>query len=360
MKRNNKIDFARGLMIFIIFINHISIYFDYISTPSRYTLQYFGYTSAAEFLIVISAYSILLSSSNAGGDILDLKTILNLTIKRFYKLYKAHFLTLIFISILTIYLRTPAFGMSINENFRHIKILLFGCLLLFQPALLDILPMYLALTVITPIVLYFFKYKKVHYVLLFSFLLWALAQSILVFGKRKYIGGIVTPGFNILAWQIIYILSLYFFYSRKKIMEYKYFIFSLSLILIIVLFLANKDIMDLNINISMLTNRKNMGALRVLNLISLVAFVSIFPSLISYRLEKIIPSIISNFFIWIGKNSLNLYIIHIVLFYFLGFYAKFCISDLPVLRQYFLLYIFIILPLLILPILQFIKNKCTR
>jgi hypothetical protein len=362
INRNTTIDLIRGMVLLLMSYHHIGLYFESISTYFRYSFQFFGYFSFAEIFFAISAYSILGSSSDEAGKIFPFEVLKRKAIKRFLKIYFAQILSLLLVLILSLDFNWHFDGMANQSRLNRVSSFFLGSLLLFQPTLLDILPLYLIFTGLTPFFLNLLGNQHTFKVLFASFLLWVLAQTLLPTGNRTYINGIVTPGLGVLSWQLFYFYALTVFYYKDKFLKLKFIFIPLTLVLTLLFFLLKHNFIPFNIDYFI--DRQNMGILRALNALSAVVlfmlvaesnFISSFH--IRNRGLKRLIGVIRSMFVWIGQNALNLFAIHIPIFYYVGFYGKSWIKLYPPIYHWIFCLILILLPIPVLKILQSIRLR---
>lgn len=153
-QRDLRLDFFRGLSLIFIFIDHIPY-----NILSYFTLQSATFFDAAEVFIFISGYTAAL----VYGRRLAAKGAIYATAqvwRRAWTLYVAHiFLFVLFIAEVS-YTATTFNNPMYNEEMRvadfldepHVAVVK-ALLLQFQPAFLDILPMYIVMLLIFPAVL---------------------------------------------------------------------------------------------------------------------------------------------------------------------------------------------------------------
>jgi hypothetical protein len=200
--RDLRLDFFRGLALIFIFIDHIPQNF-----LSYFTIQSVQFYDAAEVFIFISGYTAAL----VYGRTLTLQGPLYATARIFsraWQLYVAHiFLFMIFIAEVS-YTVTTFNNPMYNEEMRvgdfleepHVAIIK-ALTLQFQPTFLDILPLYIILLVIFPVILIGLRLRPL-LVLIPSFLLYLMVQ-ITSLSVRAYPEGHVWF-FNPLAWQFLF------------------------------------------------------------------------------------------------------------------------------------------------------------
>lgn len=201
--RDLRLDFFRGIALIFIFIDHIPE-----NIFSYFTIQAVQFYDAAEVFIFISGYTAAL----VYGRTLALQGLSYATariISRAWQLYVAHiFLFVIFVAEVSYTVRTfnnPMYNdeMRVGDFLEEPHLAIVKALLLeFQPTFLDILPLYIILLVIFPIVLLGLQLQPM-LVLVPSFLLYVLVQ-ILGISVPAYPEGHVWY-FNPLAWQFLFI-----------------------------------------------------------------------------------------------------------------------------------------------------------
>jgi hypothetical protein len=203
MSRDLRLDFFRGVALVFIFIDHIPE-----NILSYFTLEAFGFFDAAEVFIFISGFTAALVY---GRRLLE-KGALYATaqvLRRAWQLYVAHvFLFVIFIAEVS-YTATTFKNPMYNEEMRvadfldepHVAVVQ-ALLLQFQPTFLDILPLYILMLVIFPVVLLGMQCHPL-LVLLPSAMLYVAVQ-ILGIAVSAYPEGHVWY-FNPLAWQFLFV-----------------------------------------------------------------------------------------------------------------------------------------------------------
>ncbi len=208
MKRLLEIDTFRGLLLLIMVINH---------TPSplrEVTTQPLGFVSAAEAFVFVSAYlcGLIFSRKLKSSGLPELK---RLTRRRIRQIYLNHVLVLLFCFAVVGQLlghQAPFYNMLHPYLERPTTAALSALLLLYQPPLLDILPMYLVFLLLTPLIISVAARVGWLPPVVTSLLLWLAAQ----YGLKEWMvssfaGGwlVVDPGaFNLFSWQLLWISGL--------------------------------------------------------------------------------------------------------------------------------------------------------
>lgn len=215
MKRYWEIDALRGLMLVLMTVTHL---------PTRLTDplgQPFGFVSAAEGFVLLSAFVAGLVYSRISRN-QGVEAMRKAFWRRALKVYLSQAATLLFVftvitavglhidqpavkNLLSFYLANP------HEGF------IYSLLLIYEPALLDILPMYIFFMLLSPWVLAFALRHGWVGVMVASATLWALAQ----FGLSEWLYGLAVRhlglpvpfhemgAFNAFAWQFLWFSGLW-------------------------------------------------------------------------------------------------------------------------------------------------------
>jgi hypothetical protein len=150
-QRDLRLDFFRGLALWLIFVDHIPR-----NIVNWFTLRNYGFSDAAEVFVFISGYTAAYVYARAMRESGFLTAAVRI-LKRVWQLYVAHvFLFVIFFAQISYVARTfenPLFAeeMNIVELLRQPDVTLPHALLLqFNPANMDILPVYIVLLLAFP------------------------------------------------------------------------------------------------------------------------------------------------------------------------------------------------------------------
>jgi hypothetical protein len=211
-KRDYRLDFFRGGALFFIFIDHVPGNF-----LSNFTLQAYALCDAAEVFIFISGYTAALVYSRASerqGALMASARIW----RRVWQLYLAHLcLFMIYnaeVSYTVLRFNNPLFidelqvGAFLDEPAQAVMRVL---LLQFQPTFLDILPLYIMLLLVFPLVLLLMRRN----------VLAALIPSVLIYCVARWTDTNL-PGypeghtwtFNPLDWQLLFVIGAAFGHSN--------------------------------------------------------------------------------------------------------------------------------------------------
>jgi hypothetical protein len=216
IERDLRLDFFRGLALFCIFIDHIPN-----NILAQFTLQSVMFADAAEVFILISGYT----AGTVFGRAMERQGFVIAGVRvyhRVWQLYVAHvFLFMLFMA--TVAYTVGALNSSLYaEEFRAANFLdepglavVKALALQFQPAFMDILPLYIVLLAVLPFVLAgFWSCPRV--IIFASFALWLAVQ----FDKRIALSAYPGPDrvwfFNPFAWQALFLLGAWLGWRRGR------------------------------------------------------------------------------------------------------------------------------------------------
>ena len=212
--RDHRLDFFRGCALVFIFIDHIPD-----NLLSNFTLRSFAFADAAEVFIFISGYTAALVY---GGKLLREGRVMTSVriLRRVWQLYLAHLVLFMLFNAQVIYtlqhFNNPLFTdeLRVGEYLdQPYEAFLNAVLLKFQPSLLNILPLYVALLLVFP---FFLIAISIHPLL-------ALIPSALLY-LAVQIWHINLPGypddtvwfFDPFAWQFLFVIAAVFGFAAAK------------------------------------------------------------------------------------------------------------------------------------------------
>jgi len=211
MQRNNDLDVLRGILLIIITINHVG------GPLSRLAFQPMGFVTSAEGFIFLSGnvLGFTFGKRLLEGNKISFKTVL----RRSFKIYKYHILILA-ASLLPFIITYPNSSRWQSSELlpffeQTVPAVISYLLLLFQPHSLDILPMYVIYIPIGFIALTCFANQKAKYVFAASILFWFIGQSEFSYALIHTSNPFRTSSFDLLSWQLLFILGCFFGYSRS-------------------------------------------------------------------------------------------------------------------------------------------------
>src|SRR5215472_2934729 len=306
-ERDLRLDFCRGLALIVIFIDHIAH-----NPLADWTLHNFAFCDAAEVFVLISgmasyiAYGSKLEKLGFSGCVKAIG-------QRWLTIYVAHLLLFGLVSA-TILMAAQHFSGADYLEHIHVKwlkdrpaeALIAAVTLRYLPTYLDILPLYLVLLGIAPILVYLVKrdYRTALLVSSAVYLITWITQFNLSAGRD-----IGDWFFNPLAWQFLYTIGMVLRHLSRtapQVIPWKRTWFVLSLILIIFGIASAKgaglDVLHPGLQLWP-ANKTYLAPLRILNLLALVyAFAFLVPSQASALRSKLAVPILQ-----CGQHSLSVY-----------------------------------------------------
>jgi hypothetical protein len=280
-KRRQELDVLRGLLLVLMAVTHLP------TGLSVYSNQPFGFLSAAEGFVFLSAFLVgstyMRKLHEHGADYVRDKLW-----RRAGKLYLAHLGLLAFlftvVAALAVMSGRPALHNHLAVFFAHpVRAMLASVVLLYQPPLLDILPMYIAFLALTPWLLKFAERRGWWAILGVSGLLWLGAQ----FGGRRLAYewvaarvGLRLPidalgAFDWLAWQLVWVAGLWLgsrqlrqSAARPKGFRDKALLATAAVTAGVLLLWRYHGGFGLDLS-SPLVNKWHLGALRIVNFVAL-------------------------------------------------------------------------------------------
>ena len=211
-RRDLRLDLFRGIALFLIFVDHIPG-----NVLGYFTIQSIGFSDAAEIFIYISGYTAAL----VYGRYMLERGMFIATVKIFHRvwqLYVAHIFILVIFTALVAYntltFEQAAYGKALRaaKFFAEPHIAVIRALeLRFQPAFLDILPLYIVLLAAFPLVLLLLRRHAL------AALVTSLGIYLAAYGYGLSLHG--YPGnhawfFNPLAWQFLFVIGAACGYTR--------------------------------------------------------------------------------------------------------------------------------------------------
>lgn len=205
--RDLRLDFFRGLALFSIFVDHLPD-----NMVAQFTLQTVMFGDAAEVFILISGYT----AGMVYGRAMERQGFLIAAVRvshRVWQLYVAHvFLFVIFIAMMAYTVEALNSSLYAEESqaadfLSDPGVAVVKALTLqFQPAYMDILPLYIVLLAVLPFALIGFRFWP-RVVLIASFVLWLAVQIDGRIALSAYPGPDRVWTFNPFGWQALFFLG---------------------------------------------------------------------------------------------------------------------------------------------------------
>ena len=208
MKRLIIFDILRGIFLLMMIVDH---------SPSQlrvFTDQPMGFFTTAEGFVFVSAFlaGMLFRRRTDESGFVEARSA---TICRAWRIYRAHLLTVSFAFVIGSFFlgQFPGVGNLLDQYLKNPAAALVGsAVLLFRPPLMDILPMYIWFSFLTPLAFLAAQRWGWKAVIYTSLAVWLISQTrvrdLLATGCRG-IPCVELGPFDILAWQLLWISGLF-------------------------------------------------------------------------------------------------------------------------------------------------------
>jgi hypothetical protein len=309
--RDKRLDSLRGLFLLIMTIDHFG------APLRKITHEAFGYISAAEGFVFLSGYFFALIHTKY---IKTPKILIHQSMTRAWLVYKYYFITIIILFLL--YLNIPAYheawkGWLFPNQSNPYYFTLYEMLLLHQPKYMDILPLYIIFILFSPFVLIQINKGNFIFIFITTIGIWTIGQFFNFMEEIIRLLQLGTnPGyFNIFAWQLIWIIGIYFGYAKALNIKIRLpkngTFFYIVVISTTVFLLYRHEILEFGYHfILSLIEKDDLEVLRLLNFLLMVYLVWVI-------LGKIPPSKGIPWLQFIGCYSIQVFSFHIFLIYLL-------------------------------------------
>jgi hypothetical protein len=208
MKRFNEFDVLRGILLLMMSVDHSA------SSLRRFTDQPLGFFTTAECFVFVSAFLAgMLFRKRA--EKLGFAAARSSSIHRAGRIYRAHLVTLSFAFVLGSFFLTglPGIANLLDHYLLNPWAAIGGSLaLLFRPPLMDILPMYILFSFLTPVAFGAAQRWGWKMVLMVSFSGWLIAQTHvreMLVTASKDLPFVQLGPFDLLAWQFLWVGGLF-------------------------------------------------------------------------------------------------------------------------------------------------------
>lgn len=323
MNRRWELDLLRGFMLVMMFTTHL---------PTRFSDklgQPFGYVSAAEGFVMLSAFMAGLVYTGRAQKA-GIPAMRKAFFRRVTTVYACHAVLLLFlfsaIAALGLKLDQPALTNLIGFYLADPWAALPGALLLiYNPPLLDILPLYILLLFASPFVLAFAMQRGWTGVFVISVALWACGQFPLSQGLYEVVAhrtGLRVPfsetgSFETLSWQFLWLFGLWMGAAtaqgrldHRKPFPQPLLIAAILVVLVCLIWRHTAGQIPVpghaESMINHLFDKWKLGPLRMLNLFALMVVIMHAGPRLSERLPRI------GFLEKLGSASLPVFCMHLV------------------------------------------------
>src|SRR6202047_3346584 len=208
MNRFIEFDVLRGVLLLMMSVDHSP------SSLRRFTDQTLGFFTTAECFVFVSAFLVgLLFRKRA--EKLGFAAARSSSIHRAGRIYRAHLVTLAFAFVLGSFFLSelPGIRNLLDGYLMNPWAAICGSLaLLFRPPLMDILPMYVLFSFLTPAAFGAAQRWGWKTVLFVSFSVWVIAQTDvrdMLVNASKDLSFVQLGPFDLLAWQFLWVGGLF-------------------------------------------------------------------------------------------------------------------------------------------------------
>lgn len=306
--RDIRIDSLRGILLVIMTINHLN------GGVSQLTSEPFGFVSAAEGFVLLSAYTMAITWKKC---IFPLSTMVLNGSQRAWKIYKYHATLLVLLGCMALLSSTyPHYWseMFFTTDGSLMHSIVAGLLLVHQPMYCDILPMYVIFSLATPFLLRALQGGYMRHIFMLSVFIWVLGQWVHpVYDLDEVFTWDVRSGlFNLLSWQLLWVVGLLTgfrhvhegnnpAYQRRAIII-------AAAALVFFCFLCRHEILTLPTNFSEYFEKSTMSVLRVANVVAQL--------ILAFYILTLLPRNTNlPWFSFLGRYSLQVFTYHVFIIY---------------------------------------------
>ncbi|EIJ34347.1 OpgC domain-containing protein [Thiothrix nivea] len=327
MKRDISLDILRGIMLIVMAADHFG------EPVFQHLYEFAGYVSAAEGFVFLSGMLVALVYSRyhtAGGHVLESRVW-----HRAGTIYLYHLIVLLAVFVFTVLTDlSGAYWKSFATEMQAepVRGLLSGMALVYQPPMLDVLPLYVLVMLAAPFGLrLMLQYRGigVAMLLLGSVGFWLAAQ----YGGGRALLALLphavmvrVGAFDFMAWQLIFVLGMVLGYlrfsSKDAFPRVNGWLFMASVVVVMFLYMQRHGHIhhDWSPLMAWLQEyrhiaRDNMAWLRLLNFLAMVYVVA---GVIGFHKRYGLFNLLAlpgRWLAFLGRNSLQVFAYHLIFLY---------------------------------------------
>lgn len=318
-KRDISLDVLRGCMLIIMAMDHFG------EPIMNYTWEAAGFVSAAEGFVFLSGLLVGLIYARyiqRGGYVLEQRLW-----QRAGTIYLYHWLALfgVFLfTLISIKLQAPWQSYAVAMEQTPWKAWISGMLLIYQPPMLDILPLYISLMLVAPLALRLMAKGYTHWVLIGSFGIWLLAQADLknIIVNQLALEQIIVGlgSFDLLGWQLLFVLGMSIGFRRYEhqgaAVPMIPALWVLALIITVSLWLLHHQYIQTGwLEAYDNTDRESIAWLRLINFLAITYVIAgIMQALLTYVPQFFNVGLV-RWLAFLGRHSLQVFAFHLVVLY---------------------------------------------
>lgn len=267
--RDLRLDTLRGIFLVLMTIDHIG------GKIIAFTYEPFGFVSAAAAFVLLSGYMYAFTTRNTAPNGRALIVQSWVRAARLYRYHVALFAILVLLTLISP-LHRSYLDTLYPDGMTPLGAILYGVALLHQPMQMGLLPMYLLLSLLSPVILMAFRRGWYVPIFIASLAFWAWGQF---FDPLEWLAAVIGDGihagaFNLLSWQLLWVSGLYIGYVHGVEKRTAFFKSPLWLGLAVILaagfFLARHAFIDMPDRLDFFVENSDLRALRLLNIFSQV------------------------------------------------------------------------------------------
>jgi hypothetical protein len=317
-----ELDALRGLMLVLMTVTHLPTRF---SDPLG---QPFGHVSAAEGFVMLSglmAGMVYTARARKDGD----EVVREAFLKRAWKIYLCQAALLVFLFTVVAFIGVAADQKALTGLIefylsKPLTAVVSSLLLIHNPPLLDILPMYIVFMLASPVLLLHGLQHGWRWIMTGSVALWVAAQFDL--GPRVYEGVVALTGlpvpvqqtgsFELFGWQFLWVMGLWLGSSRAAVKEPAPIVFpgwmvSAAIVIGVVGFVwrhaVGQSPFPGHLGLELTFDKWHLGPLRLINFFALMVLAMHFAPWLTQRLPRL------RFLEEMGSAALPVFCAHLVL-----------------------------------------------
>ncbi|RJS94821.1 OpgC domain-containing protein [Salinisphaera sp. Q1T1-3] len=305
--RDHRVDSLRGLMLATMMIDHLG------GPLEHLTFEPFGYASAAEGFVFLSGYMYALVYVRRASSSMML---VRQSLRRAGLIYRHHALALSLLVGLACFSPALIHYWSFEALIVHpLSWSTASMLLVNTPTFFDILPMYVVFVALTPALIPWLRYRAGPALVLGgSLALWGLGRTSDPVGALDsfFIAELRTPFFNLLSWQLVWVLGLLLGIYRDAIQQRVHrtptWLFVGPALFIAVLCLTRHEVLGLSLSPAAVT-RDDLGWLRILDFAGVLVIAA-------WLMTRVPVSARLPWFASLGQASIQVFTFHLFIVYF--------------------------------------------